>query len=121
MDKSSIIGLITDSFSERFRVIDNTGEDKKVVAGQFPDIILMRPEPPPNSDIFFVMRIEGDGALIDSVPVWRALASVPSVLYIVVPEEKLDEAKKLASATGVRARFAPYKTEQGKVTAIRYE
>lgn len=108
MNKEMIIKAIVDEFSGRFRVFDNTGDAKKVVAGQFPDIIIMRPEPPINQDILFVMKIEEDSNLIDSVPEWQALASAPSVLYIVVSQDKLDEAKKLASATGVRARFAPY-------------
>ncbi|HKU19050.1 MAG TPA: hypothetical protein VJP80_07345 [Candidatus Saccharimonadales bacterium] len=120
--RASIVSLVTDEFSQRFRVIDNTGTDKKVVAGQFPDIILMRREPPPNNDILFVMRIENGGELVDSVPVWRALATVPSVLYIITPESKLDEAKKLASAVGVRARFASYTADKGgNAEAIRYE
>lgn len=119
--RTSIVSLIKKEFSNRFRVLDNTGADKKVVEGQFPDVILMRSEPPPNNDILFVMKIETGGDLIDSVSVWKALGSAPSVLYIVIPENKLDEAKKLASATGVRARFAAYQVHDGKVTDIRYE
>lgn len=120
MNKQMIIKAIVDEFSGRFRVFDNTGEDKKVVVGQFPDIIIMRPEPPVNQDILFVMKIEDGDSLIDSVPEWQALASAPSVLYIVVPQNKLDEAKKLASATGVRARFAPY-TIGANSARVRYE
>ena len=120
MNKQMIIKAIIDEFSGRFRVFDNTGDDKKVIAGQFPDIIIMRPEPPINQDVLFVMKIEGGDSLIDSVPEWQALASAPSVLYIVVPQNKLDEAKKLASATGVRARFAPY-TIGANSARVRYE
>lgn len=122
MDKrSSIVALIQKEFSSRFRVLDNTGAAKKVVAGQFPDVILMRPEPPPNRDILFVMKIETGVNLVDSVSEWQALGSAPSVLYIVVPEDKLDEAKKLASATNVRARFASYVLNGSGAKQIRYE
>lgn len=120
MNKQMVIKAIVSEFSGRFRVFDNTGEDKKVVAGQFPDVIIMRQEPPVNQDILFVMKIEDGDSLIDSVPEWQALASAPSVLYIVVPQSKLDEAKKLASATGVRARFAPY-TIGANTARVRYE
>lgn len=124
MDKRrEIIGAIKKEFSKRFRVIDNTGNDKKIIAGQFPDVILMRPEPPINSDILFVMKIEDeDGDLLDSISEWRALGDAPSVLYIIAPDSKLDEAKRLASATGVRARFASYELDHnGKVSGMRYE
>lgn len=120
--RASIVSLVNKEFSDRFRVIDNTGAEKKVIAGQLPDIILMRKEPPPNSDILFVMRIENGGDLLDSIPAWQALSSVPSVLYLIVPEHRLDEAKKLASAIGVRARFASYAADDaGEAKAIRYE
>src|SRR3989344_5946121 len=80
---SKIIASVKDQFSDRFRVFDNTESDKKVVGGQFPDIILMRPEPPPNSDILFIMKIETINAnLVDSVSEWKALGSAPSVFYI---------------------------------------
>lgn len=121
MDKSKIIGLVQKEFSGRFRVIDNTGNDKKVVAGQFPDIILMRPEPPPNSDILFNMKIESGDSLLDNVPEWQALGSSSGVLYIIVPADKLDTAKKLASATNVRARFASYQENGKGEGSIRYE
>jgi hypothetical protein len=120
MDKQKIIKSVIDTFKKRFRVFDNTGEGKKIVGGQFPDIILMRPEPPPNEDILVIMKIEDGKNLIDNVPEWRGLSSTMSVFYIVIPQEKLDEAKKLASATGVRARFAPFTVDNDKVS-IRYE
>jgi hypothetical protein len=107
--RAKVIELIRNEFGSRFRVFDNTGDNKRVVAGQFPDVIL------------FVMKIETGDNLVDSVAEWQALGSSPSVLYIVVPEGKVDEAKKLASATNVRARFASYQTSGQGVTGIRYE
>lgn len=70
MDKTlqkSIIGAIKKDLSNRFRVIDNTGKDKRIVFGTLPDVILMRPVPPANDDIMFVMRIEDGVDLIESV------------------------------------------------------
>ncbi|HTE58694.1 MAG TPA: hypothetical protein VK694_08215 [Verrucomicrobiae bacterium] len=121
MNKAAIIAQIEQEFSQRFRVIDNTGTDKKVVAGQFPDVIMMRPEPPPNSDILFVMKIESGENLVDSVAEWKELGSGSGVLYIIVPDHRLDLTKKLASATNVRARFAAYTTAKDGTVTIRYE
>jgi hypothetical protein len=122
-NKRKIIDSIDREFGERFRVFDNTRDNKKVVAGQFPDVILMRLEPPPNNDILFVMRIEGvETNLVDSISEWQALGSTSSVLYIIVPRNRLDDAKKLASVTGVRARFGSYEVaDGGDVRRIHYE
>lgn len=122
-EKQKIIKHLKKVFSKRFRVIDNTGEDKKLVAGQFPDIILMRPEPPPNSDVIFIMKIEtkDDNDFVDSIAEWKELGTAPSVFYIVVPEKSLDKAKKLVSATGIRARLGSYKMDQDEVEHVRFE
>lgn len=120
-DRAKIIEFITNQYKDRFRVFDNTGDDKKVVAGQFPDIIFMQMEPPPNNNILFVLKVETGENLVDRVSEWKALGSTPSSLYLVVPKDKLDEAKKLTSATGIRARFAWYEMEAGKVKQVIYE
>lgn len=119
--KTKIIASIKGKYEGRFRVFDNTGEDKEVVVGQFPDVIFKQQEPPPNNNILFVMKIEMDGDLVNSVPVWQALGSATSVLYIVVPKNKIDDAKKLASVAGVRSRFAWYELEGEEVKQIYYE
>lgn len=119
--RNKIIEAIKEKHGTRFRVFDNTGEDKEIVAGQFPDVIFKQQEPPPNNNILFVMKIEAGSNLVDSVPVWKALGSAPSVFYIVVPTNKIDEAKKLVSVAGVRARFARYEMEKDNVKQIYYE
>lgn len=119
--RNKIIVSIKEKYGNRFRVLDNTGEDKEVVAGQFPDVIFKQQEPPPNNNILFVMKIETSDDLVNSVQVWQALGSSSSVLYIVVPKDKIDKAKKLASVAGVRTRFAWYEVEEGEVKQIYYE
>lgn len=119
--RTEVIVAIKAKYGTRFRVFDNTGEDKEIIAGQFPDVIFKQQEPPPNNNILFVMRVETGTNLVDSVSVWQALGSAPSVFYIVVPTDKIDEAKKLASVAGVRSRFARYEIEENKIKNIYYE
>lgn len=119
--KEKVIAYIKQQQSGRFRVIDNTGPDKKIVAGQFPDVIFLQKEPSPNTNALFILKVENGGELIDSVAIWKALGSAPSVFYIVVPAAKLDEAKKLSSATDVKAKFAWYEMEDDKVKQVHYE
>lgn len=121
-EREKVIAHIKKQYENRFRVFDNLGIDKKVVAGQFPDIIFMQQEPPPNNNILFVMKIEeGTTDLVNSVPEWKAFGSIPSVFYVVVPKTRLDEAKKLASLAGIRAKFAWYEIKDDKVTQVIYE
>lgn len=119
--RPQIIKQIQADLSDRFRVVDNTGPNKKVVAGQFPDVLVFKKEPPLDSDILFILKVENGGDLVDSLPQWKELGNAPSAFYIVVPKRKLDEAKKLVSATGVKAKFAWYEIADGKVMPIHYE
>ena len=81
----------------------------------------MRPEPPPNSDILFLMKIETGVDLVGNVSAWQALASEPSVFYLVVPAIRLDDAKKLAGLINLRVKFASYQMDGNEVSRIRYE
>ena len=119
--REKVIEFIQKQQSGRFRVINNIGSDKKIIAGQFPDIIFLQKEPPTNNNILFVMKVENGGDLVDSVPIWQALGSAPSVFYIVIPVSKIDEAKKLANITGVKAKFAWYEVTEDRVTQVNYE
>lgn len=120
--KHRIVSAIKNDLSDRFRVIDNTSKDKRVVAGQFPDILLMKQIPPENDDILFVMRIEdGNTDLINSVSIWKDLDRSEISFYLVVPEEKLDEAKRLADAIEVFAKFAYYSVDANRKVKVHYE
>lgn len=119
--RRNIIGAIRHDLSDRFRVIDNTGLDRKIVSGMLPDVLLMRQEPPKNDDILFIMRIEGKDNLIDSVAEWKEMDKASVSSYIVVPEAKINEAKKLASAVGIFARFASYTLDHNNKASVTYE
>lgn len=119
--RRNIIGAIRHDLSDRFRVFDNTGLDRKIVSGMLPDVLLMRQEPPKNGDILFIMRIENGNNLIDSVAEWKEMDKASVSSYIVVPENKLNEAKKLASAVGIFARFASYTLDHNNKASVVYE
>ena len=118
--RSKVIAYILKTLAARFDVFDNTTADKKIIAGQFPDVLVFKKGSTADRDLLFVMKIENGGDLIDSVAQWQALASAPSALYIVTPHEKLADAKKLASATGVKARFGWYKIAADDVAELNY-
>lgn len=119
--KRNIIGAIKNDLSDRFRVIDNTKEDRRIVANIIPDVLLMRQEPPKNDDVMFIMRIEDGVDFINSVAEWREMDQASVASYIVVPENKIDEAKKLASAVGIFARFASYRLDHNNKASVVYE
>jgi hypothetical protein len=119
--RPKVIARLQSDLSDRFRVVDNTGTDKTVLAGKIPDVILYKKVPPNSTDVLFVMRVENGGELTDSLAQWKEMGKLPSTFYIVVPKAKLDEAKKLANATSVNARFAWYVAEANDVTELQYE
>lgn len=119
--RPKVISRIISDLSNRFRVVDNTGEDKKVIGNHFPDIIIYKKEPASSDDILFVLKVENGGELIDSVSQWKDLSSSPYTFYIITPKAKLDEAKKLAGLTGISAQFGWYGSKDGEVTQVHYE
>ena len=119
--RPKVIARLQTDLSAWFRVFDNTGENKIVLANKIPDVILYKKEPPNSTDVLFVMKIENGEELTDSVAQWKEMGKLPSTFYIVVPKDKLDGAKKLANATEVNARFAWYATEADNITELQYE
>ncbi len=106
----------------RFNVVDNTVSEKKVIAGQIPDVIIFQKNVQMENDPLFIIKIENGGDLVDSIQQWKSLGELPSSFYIVVPTSKIDEAKKLANITGVKARFASYDLDESEnVKEIHYE
>jgi hypothetical protein len=120
-DRIKVVHYIVSALSDKYKVIDNTGADKKIISGQFPDILVYKKDSVADKDLLFVMKVENGGELIDSLPQWKELANAPSVFYIVARKTKLDDAKKLAAATGIRARFAWYEIKDEKVAQLMYE
>lgn len=120
-DRDTVAEYIVATQSKRFNAVNNTIGDKKIIAGQFPDVLLFKKDSTTDRDLLFVMKVENGNELVDSLPQWKELATAPSAFYIVVPYAKLDDAKKLASATGVKAKFAWYKIFNGQVAELIYE
>jgi hypothetical protein len=120
-DRHKVAQFITTTLSNRYHIVDNMSGDKKLIAGQFPDVLVYKKDSTADRDLLFVMKIENGGELIDSLPQWKELTTAPSTFYIVVPQPKLDDAKKLASATGIKAKFAWYRMEKGNVAQVIYE
>lgn len=120
-DKQAVIQHIISTLTSRFDPLDNTTGERKIVAGQFPDILVFKKGSTADRDLLFIMRVENGGDLVDSLPQWKELATAPSTFYIVAPKNKLDDAKKLAGATGVKAKFASYRIAEGKVAELTYE
>ena len=116
-----VIAKIQADLTDRFRVVDNTGNDKKVIAGQFPDIILYGKEEALKDTLAFIMKVENGNELVDSLSAWKELSGAPVGFYIIVPQKKLDEARKLTNATGIKARFGWYSEEGENVTQIEYD
>ena len=121
--KTKIIAAIRNSFTEKFRVIDNTSGASRSFNGVFPDVILMQPEPPKNDTIFFIMKIEENenSDLLDSAPIWKLMSDTPFIPYIVISEKRASEAKKIIQALGLKLRIATFSIDHNGKVAIQYE
>jgi hypothetical protein len=121
-DRQKVAKYLIRTLSTRFSVVDNlSATDKKLIAAGYPDVIVYKKDSTADADMLFVMKIENGGELIDSLPQWKELTTTTSTFYIVVPIAKLPEAKKLAGAASIKAKFAWYEMASGEVTNVSYE
>ena len=121
--KNKIIAAIHNSFTEKFRVIDNTSGASRSFNGVFPDVILMQSEPSKNDTILFIMKIEENknSNLLDSAPIWKLMSDTPFVPYVVISEKRASEAKKIIQALGLKLRIATFSIDHNGKVAVQYE
>ena len=121
--RKKIVAAITADFKNRFRVIDNKKSSPRAINGTFPDIILMRQIPPENDNILFIMKIEEDTSsdLLDAAPIWKLMSESFGYLYVVVDSTREQEARKIISTVGIRAKLAVFEKDVNGKISIKYD
>lgn len=103
---------------DRFEVLTNIDGEKNFISDIFPDIILLdKASKLPT----FIIEVKRNGFIAPCLQQWKAIASIPATLYIVVPEHDLPQAKLMAATIGLKSKFGTYKYENEKVTSVHFE
>ena len=120
-EHDKVINFIRGTFatSPIYNVLVNLGTEKKWhIGGIFPDVIVTLKE---NNSIVFVIEVETGEGLAASIQQWKNYVNLPGTFYIIVPENRLNEAKSLSVVSGVKAKFGFYRYFNNEVTQVIYE
>ena len=118
-EHDKVINFIANNLKTQFGVLANYGTDKKWhIGGVFPDVILQSLE---DGKTMFIIEVETSESLTSNVPQWKNYANLNGTFYIIVPQDRLNDAKKLAVAAGVKGKFGFYNYNNNEVTGVTYE
>lgn len=104
---------------DRFTVLCNLDSQEYHVSGMFPDILLRDKA---NKNLLFIMEVKKNGEIGVCIQLWKNIPALPAVLYIIVPEADINNAKSNAQLAGLPAKFGSYKIDPAtKKVVIKYE
>jgi len=114
-----VVCRIRDGNKERFAVLDNLAGEKNFISGIFPDLIF---QDKTSGETLFVVEVKKNGNIAQCLQQWKTIPNIPIILYLIVPEDELSNAKSIAQVIDIPVRFGTYKLdgENNEVT-IRYE
>lgn len=116
-EHTAVIRTLCESNKERFKVLCNLETASHHIAGLFPDIILQDKN---SENVLFIIEVRKNGEIATCLQQWKTVPNIPAVLYIIVPESDLLNAKAIAQVIGLQVKFGSYKTANGVIT-VTYE
>jgi hypothetical protein len=118
-EHDAVVRYLIEANDARYKVLSNLEEKKHHVAGMFPDILLRDKA---DKNLLFIMEVKRNGEIGLCIQLWKTIKPLPAVLYIIVPESDLDNAKANAQLAGLPAKFGTYSVNPiTQQVAVRYE
>jgi hypothetical protein len=115
-----VVRAITESNQKRYpnyKVLNNLGGENVNIAGRFPDVILQDSA----GNLLFIIEVRKNGKVAECMQQWKVVTKIPAFLYFVVPEGELSNAKAVAQAIGLQAKFGSYTIDNNKSVTVKYE
>jgi len=110
---------IKEQFQSRFEVLINLDTEEHFIGTMFPDMVFVDKK---TKTPLFIIEIKKNGRIAACMNAWKAATKIPATLYIIVPQLELQNAKSIATVTGVNARFGYYTLDKnGDVLAVTFE
>ena len=116
-EHDKVVRYIITKNASRYTVLDNLEGEKNFVSGIFPDLIMQDKL----GNTLFIIEVKRNGGLAQCLQQWKTVASIPAVLYLIVPEAELTNAKSVAQAVGLSVRFGSYKINEANEVTVKYE
>lgn len=116
-EHDKVVRYIITKNAPRYTVLDNLEGEKNFVSGIFPDLIMQDKL----GNTLFIIEVKRNGGIAQCLQQWKTVASIPAVLYLIVPEAELTNAKSVAQAVGLSVRFGSYKINEANEVTVKYE
>ena len=116
-EHDKVVRYIITKNASRYTVLDNLEGEKNFVSGIFPDLIMQDKL----GNTLFIIEVKRNGGIAQCLQQWKTVASIPAVLYLIVPEAELTNAKSVAQAVGLSVRFGSYKINEANEVTVKYE
>lgn len=118
-EHDAVVRSICEANKGRFKVLTNLEGETHHVAGLFPDILMQDLS---GNNLIFIMEVRRNGKIAGCVQQWKTVPKIPAVLYLIVPESDLANAKSITQVVGLQARFGSYKYDPSADKVIlKYE
>lgn len=120
MDEHNIVvNYIRDDLEKRFNVLVNVGGTQRWFIGEMiPDLIVKEKG---GDRVLFVIEVKSGQNFATEINQLKNYGNFPGILYLIVPQDKVAEAKYLATVSGIKARFGYYQVQDGKVKEVKYD
>lgn len=117
-EHDAVVRYISEKNKNRYKVLSNLDGEKVYVGGLFPDILFQDTA----GNLLFIVEVKNNGYIAQCIQQWKNATTIPAVLYIIVPENELANAKSIAQVVGLQVRFGSYTldTQTNEVT-VKYE
>ena len=117
-EHDDVVAFICKNNKDKFTVLNNLGIETNHVAGLYPDIIIKNKID--DGSYRFIIEVKKNGGIAPCLQQWKNTINIPCVLYIIVPEEDLPNARKIAGTIGMQVKFGSYKIEES-IISVKYE
>ena len=104
--------------SANYVSLNNLDGEKHHVSGLFPDILLQDKL----GNLIFIIEVRRNGGIAQCIQQWKSVSQIPGILYILVPEQDLGNAKSIAQVVGLTCKFGSYRRDpETQKIAVKYE
>jgi hypothetical protein len=116
-DHDAVVRKLAEANKKKYTVLTNLDGEQHHVAGLFPDLLLKDSA----DNLIFIIEVKRNGGISQCLQQWKNVQKLPAVLYIMVPEEDLNNAKQIAQVVGLPVKFGSYKIDSSGGVSVKYE
>lgn len=116
-EHDKVVRALSEANKQKYTVLSNIDGEEHHVAGIFPDLLLKDSA----NNLIFIIEVKKNGNIAPCLQQWKSVSKMPAILYLIVPETDLSNAKSIAQVIGLQVKFGSYKIDHNNKVVIKYE